>query len=61
MFQILVVLNGSMSLILDVPSSGRKTEVTSDALDDFKKLVEEHGISADTIIVNKNNGTEKAL
>lgn len=35
-------------------------EVTSAALDDFKKLVEEHGISADTVIVNQNNGREKA-
>uniref|UniRef100_H3D6Q0 Protein AMBP n=1 Tax=Tetraodon nigroviridis TaxID=99883 RepID=H3D6Q0_TETNG len=45
--------NRSTNLIL----YSRKTEVTSDALDDFKKLVEEHGISADTIIVNKNNGS----
>ena len=35
-------------------------DVTSGVLDDFKKVVEEHGMSADTIIVNQNNGTEKA-
>lgn len=35
-------------------------EVTSAVLDDFKKLVEEHGISANTIIINQNNGTETA-
>lgn len=35
-------------------------EVTSATLDDFKKVVEEHGISADAIIINQNNGTEQA-
>lgn len=34
-------------------------EVTSAVLDDFKKLVEEHGMSGDTVVVNQNNGTEK--
>lgn len=34
-------------------------DVTSTMLDIFKELVVEHGISADTIIINQNNGTER--
>lgn len=34
-------------------------DVTSALLEDFKQLVEEHGISGDTIIINQNNGTEQ--
>uniref|UniRef100_A0A674PQ88 Lipocalin/cytosolic fatty-acid binding domain-containing protein n=1 Tax=Takifugu rubripes TaxID=31033 RepID=A0A674PQ88_TAKRU len=37
----------------------RTMNVTSALLDDFKQLVEEHGISGDTIIINQNNGTEE--
>lgn len=55
-----VILKGSMPLILDVSLSGRRMEVTSAALDGFKKLVEEHGITADAVILNQSNGKEKA-
>lgn len=34
-------------------------DVTSARLDDFKQLVEERGISGDTVVVNQNNGTEQ--
>lgn len=34
-------------------------DVTSALLDDFKQLVEERGISGDTIILKQNNGTEQ--
>lgn len=40
-------------------SAGRVMDVTSSMLDIFKDLVVEHGISADTIIINQNNGTER--
>lgn len=40
-------------------SAGRMMDVSSTMLDIFKKLVVEHGISADRIIINQNNGTER--
>lgn len=39
--------------------TGRTMDVTSARLDDFKQLVEERGISGDSIIVNQNNGREQ--
>lgn len=42
-----------------VSLTGRAMDVTSALLDDFKQLVEEHGISGDTVIINQNHGTEQ--
>ena len=38
--------------------SGRTMNVTAAVMDDFESLVMKHGIEADTIIINQDEGTE---
>lgn len=51
----------SFSLTVGILSaSGRAANVTAPALEGFKTLVAEHGMDADTIIMNQDKGTKLA-
>lgn len=39
-------------------ASGRAVNVTAPVLEDFKTLVTEHGMDANTIIMNQDKGTK---
>lgn len=49
----------SFSLTVGILSaSGRAVNVTAPVFEDFKTLVAEHGMDADTIIMNQDKGTK---
>lgn len=45
----------SVTLVI-LCASGRAVNVTAPVLEDFKTLVTEHGMDADTIIMNQDKG-----